>query len=167
VREDGRVGFALEAVAVLLELSAQVVVVVELAVVDGDDARVAAPDRLVPFLHVDDREPHDSELHVVGEVFAGLVRAPMLDRPDHPPQDGRIGQRMRTAPQDACETTHERLDSSNRSDLESASHRECPIGRRSDRSVPPSRPVTGADGAGDAAACVEIPAHGNHDGRRH
>ena len=71
------VAFRAEFVAAPEQLFAQLAVVVDFAVEDGDDAAVLVRDRLAAFFEVDDRKAAVTEGHIVVEISSRSVRAPV------------------------------------------------------------------------------------------
>ena len=80
---DFRVGPGPEAVPGQLELSAQLDVVVDLAVEDDDDGAVLVADRLVPGLQVYDGQPLDPEPGAFARKGSALIGPPMNDHVAH------------------------------------------------------------------------------------
>jgi hypothetical protein len=72
-----------ERVAGTLEVAAQLLVVVDLAVLDDRARAVLVRDRLVAGLEVDDREPSRREADPAVHVDAGRVRPAMDERRAH------------------------------------------------------------------------------------
>ena len=71
------------------QLGAHGLVVVELAVLDRDDAAVLGGDRLVPVRGVDDREPAHAQRDAVGRECPAVVRAAVGHDVGHPVEDLR------------------------------------------------------------------------------
>ena len=76
-----------EHVARALELGAQLGVVVDLAVLDDDDAPVLARDRLVAALEVDDRQPPRGEPGLAVDHLAAAVGPAVHERRAHRAED--------------------------------------------------------------------------------
>ncbi len=91
--EDLGVRVRRETVAAALQLTAQLAVVVDLAVLDDGDAAVLVGDRLVAVLEVDDREsPHrQRNPALVEETIA--VRSAMVEPRVHRPDRLDVGNR--------------------------------------------------------------------------
>ncbi len=104
VDEHLGVGGGAEAVAAALELTAQLAVVVDLAVLDDDDAAVLVGDRLIAAGEVDDRESPHRQRHAVSGKAALAVRPPVHEPRVHPPH--RLG--VRAGPDHATDPTHGR-----------------------------------------------------------
>jgi hypothetical protein len=83
VHDDLPVGTARELVAGSLEAGAQLDEAIDLAVEDRDELTGLAAVRLATLRNVDDGEAADGEAHVLAQVVAVLVRAPVLDRGRH------------------------------------------------------------------------------------
>jgi hypothetical protein len=79
-----------EGVAGRLELGAERGVVVDLAVLDHDDAAVLVGDRLVAALEVDDRQPPRGQPRAADEHLPRAVGAAVRERVAHRPQHARI-----------------------------------------------------------------------------
>ena len=108
VRQDLGVAVAREAVAAE-ELAADVLVVVELAVLDGPDGGVLVADRLVAAFHVDDAEPPDAERDSGLEVRAAVVRPAVRHGIGHPIEHVRLDHEARFAPDlnDSTDPAHD------------------------------------------------------------
>ena len=105
VEVDEHLGVAVgaEAVALRLELGAELAVVVELAVLDDDDAAVLVRDRLVAGLEVDDREPARGEPDGAVDVDAARVGPAVDERRGHRLEPARSAPRGR---HDSADPTH-------------------------------------------------------------
>ena len=108
VRQDLRVAAARERVTASLEAGADVLVVVELAVLDRPDVPVLARDRLVTARDVDDAEPSDAERDALREVRPAVVRAAMRHGVRHAVEDVRRhdGPRLAAHLNDSADSAH-------------------------------------------------------------
>ena len=93
---------------VALELVAELVVVVELAVLDRPDRAVLVRERLVAALDVDDAQPPDAERDAGRRVRAAVVRAAVRHRVGHPVEDVGRDDPSRLAPDldDSADPAH-------------------------------------------------------------
>ena len=80
-----------EPVALRLELAAQLLVVVDLAVEDEREVPVVGEERLVAGGDVDDGEPPHADREVRADVDAGAVGAAVHDRAQHPVEQLGVG----------------------------------------------------------------------------
>ena len=105
VEMDEHLGVAVgaEAVALRLQLGAELPVVVELAVLDDDDAAVLVRDRLVAGLEVDDRQPAGGETDGAVDVDAARVGPAVDERRAHRLEPAPVRPRGR---HDSADPTH-------------------------------------------------------------
>ena len=90
MREHLGVAVRAKPVAGALELAAQLLVVVDLAVLDDGDRAVLVRERLVARLEVDDREPARGEADVAVDERAVGVGAAVDERRAHLVQTARV-----------------------------------------------------------------------------
>src|SRR3954447_3292211 len=83
MRDHFGVAAAAEAVAVGLELAAQLDVVVDLAVLRTPHVGAVAGEWLVPAFYVDDAQPTCAECDTGRDVVAAVVRPPVPDHFSH------------------------------------------------------------------------------------
>ncbi len=91
-----------------LQLAAQLAVVVDLAVLDDDDAAVLVGDRLVAMLEVDDREAACGQRDTVLVKETIAVRAAMDQAAVHFPHRIKVRDRAALGHSDAADPAHGR-----------------------------------------------------------
>lgn len=87
VRQQRRVAVAADPVAAGVEVGAQLLEVVDLAVEDDRDGAGLVGRRLVALVEVDDAQPPMPERRPPGDVDAAVVRPAVQDRQGHPLDD--------------------------------------------------------------------------------
>src|ERR1700730_6564390 len=71
------VAVCIEGVAELLQLFAELTVVIDLAIENNPGGAVLIVDRLLAACHIDDRHPPHAQAHALAEVEAVIIRAAM------------------------------------------------------------------------------------------
>ena len=104
---DDRLGVAgrPECVAGTLELPAQLLVVVDLAVEDDADRAIFVEHRLLPAGQIDDAEAAHAERHAIRDVDALFIGPAMHHHPAHR-ANVLLDAGTPVPPNDSCDTTH-------------------------------------------------------------
>jgi hypothetical protein len=95
-----------EACALRLQLGAERLEVIDLAVEDDGQPPVLRPHRLGPAGQVDDRQPPMAERHARLQVRAFAVRTAMGDRVGHLAKQGRVERRQSFGIEEPGQTAH-------------------------------------------------------------
>ena len=108
MREDLGVAAAAQHVPARLQARAQVIVVVDLAVLGAPDAAALVREGLVAARDVDDREPASAERAALAGDEAGVVRSAIVDQLRHGAKDVlRKGWKIGAVePEGACNAAH-------------------------------------------------------------
>ena len=79
------IGRRREAMTTFLEVVSQFPIVVNLSVEDHPYRAIFIVDRLLPRMHIDDRQPAHPQAHAISKVKPVVIRAPPPNERTHPP----------------------------------------------------------------------------------